>query len=534
MAFSVAIHMALFVIAGWLLNNDTVPSVINSPLIVSIDTYSTVGDTAQNNRVVPQAESEAVSPAENRAASRAADTPSEDLKPVEMVIAAESSSLDPHAETGVTHAENGAAVVPENFALEAGLAAPVEDTSDPASELVTTIESGEPVIIVGVSEPERQHLAQATLTQKQERMIHRKIKEWTEDLHKMPDEASGLTWKYKGQEYLAKFEWSPAADEMGIQRVIVEISTEEDGKRLSSEVHMKQLAFSSFAQFVNRWDSNVEIHNDELDGRFHSNTAINLTYDPKVKPLFHGRVTTTSRRVNITSNRGPRRHEQIFLGGLVTGVRSIRLPKHFLPFPGEGGIADDQVHFFGEDTRIKFRDDGSFVWQAIESESPRQLATLSGDTTYLIADRKVSMHVQGTVNGKVLVYSPERIVIEDDLLYAQNPEKVPDADDYLGLVSDKYVDIAPPDITGPGDLLIHAAIYAKRRFAVREFRINEGALLHLYGSLAVGSLSATEPRYSTRIRFDRRFEDLRPPGFPMTDRYEVDSWTNIWNVEPIE
>lgn len=161
------------------------------------------------------------------------------------------------------------------------------------------------------------------------------------------------------------------------------------------------------------------------------------------------------------------------------------------------------------------------------------MAVISGDTRYLIADRKVKLYVKGTVNGKVLVYSPERIVIEGDLVYEQNPEEVPNADDYLGLVSDKYVDIAPPDITGPGDLLINAAIYAKRRFAVRGYRFRENALLYLYGSLSVGSLSATEPRYYTKIRFDQRLEELRPPGFPITDRYEVESWDTVWNVEPI-
>jgi hypothetical protein len=108
-----------------------------------------------------------------------------------------------------------------------------------------------------------------------------------------------------------------------------------------------------------------------------------------------------------------------------------------------------------------------------------------------------------------------------------------DADDYLGLVSDKYVDIAPPDVTGPGDLVINAAIYAKRRFVVRRYRFRNEALLYIYGSLSVGSLSATEPRYYTRIRFDQRLEELRPPGFPMTNRFEVESWDTTWNVESI-
>jgi hypothetical protein len=132
----------------------------------------------------------------------------------------------------------------------------------------------------------------------------------------------------------------------------------------------------------------------------------------------------------------------------------------------------------------------------------------------------------------VLVYSPRRIVIDGNLVYAQNPEGEPGADDYLGLVSDRYVDVAPPDVTGAGDLLINGAIYAKRQFAIKEFRNRNDGELYIYGSLSVGSFSPTEPRYRTRIRFDRRFEKLRPPGFPLTDRFEVESWDTNWNIDP--
>jgi hypothetical protein len=41
-------------------------------------------------------------------------------------------------------------------------------------------------------------------------------------------------------------------------------------------------------------------------------------------------------------------------------------------------------------------------------------------------------------------------------------------------------------------------------------------------------MSATEPRYATRYAFDQRFEQVRPPGFPVTNRYEVESWDTQW------
>jgi hypothetical protein len=36
------------------------------------------------------------------------------------------------------------------------------------------------------------------------------------------------------------------------------------------------------------------------------------------------------------------------------------------------------------------------------------------------------------------------------------------------------------------------------------------------------------PKNSTKLDYDKRFEFLRPASFPMTRRYEVDSWNEDW------
>jgi len=534
MVLSVVIHLTVFMAVEWLLSDEAEPSASKSLLLVIIQPQEPQeGFSANEKHVAPAAYSEPAIPERNQVSARASDQKSKIVSETETVVAAEIRPNNLHTTTAVTSSEKQAAVDREQDADEIDVASVREDALVAPSDVVTTVAVAEPLVTERNSKTVRPASVKAALSPKQEKMLQRKITAWTENLDKVPEAAAGLTWKHKGQEYLAKFTQLPADDEMGMQRVIVEVSTERDGKQLSTRLRMKRLAFSNYAQFVNRWDPDVQIHNDELDGRFHSNSEINLTYDREVKPLFHGKVTTSARRINVTDSRGHIRRDQIFSGGLQTGVRSIRLPKHFLPFPGEAEVTDDQVHHFDRDTHITFYADGSYDWQEIGSESLRQKAAISKDVSYLIAARKVKLHVKGTVNGKVLVYSPERIVVAGDLLYEQDPEEVPDADDYLGLVSDKYVDIAPPDVTGPGDLVINAAIYAKRRFVVRGYRSRNDALLYIYGSLSVGSLSATEPRYYTRIRFDQRLEELRPPGFPMTDRFEIESWDTTWNVEPI-
>lgn len=532
MVCSIAVHLALFAIADGLLSKWASPSTTSTPLLVSILHPRISDDLADDQRAVPEAGNESANSGRVEHANRTSATSSDAAEATALPAVAAVSSPRPDLAAEVTRSADQAVVARPEPVVETSIV-PDQGVEDVArSVIVATTRIDEPVVTNPVSTSERPRQAQAALLPSQKEMLEAKVRKWTEDLHEMSDVAAGLIWEYKGQEYRAEFTDLPAADDMGIQRVTVEISTQEDGRRLTSAVQMKRLAFSNYAKFVNRWDPSVELHDDELDGRFHSNTRFNLNHDRKGQPLFRGMVTTASRSVSFTSGRTKR--DEIFAGGLQTGVKSIRLPKQHLLFADEEAFAGDQVHRFDEDTRITFRDDGSYAWQAIDSDSPQQVAALSEGTTYLVANGRVRLHVKGTVNGKVLVYSPERIVIEDDLVYAQHPEVVPDADDNLGLISDKSVHIAPARITGPGNLLINAAIYAKRRFAVRGHRSRENAMLYLYGSLSVGSISATEPRYYTRIQFDKRFEETRPPGFPMTDRYEVESWDAEWMVEAID
>ena len=370
-----------------------------------------------------------------------------------------------------------------------------------------------------------------SMSPKQQKMLNKKFKKWAENFYRMKQADRQITWEYGGQDYTAIFQRLPARDDMHIGQVIVQVNTEEKGNRLSTEMRMKRLAFSNFAQFVDRWDPGVQIHNDELEGRFHSNSMIYLESSRDVKPQFHGRVTTASRGITLASSDGRIKRENIFLGGLETGVKRIVLPKYFPDFLEETTIGHDQMHHFDEDTRITFYPDGTYGWAPVDSPAPEQIHTVSDKPSYIIGAQKAKLHVKGVISGRILVYSPEKIIIEDDLTYAHGSDTVSETDDYLGLVSAKNVEIAHPDITGPGNLLINASIYAKRRFVVRRYNVEENAMLFIYGSLTAGSLSATEPRYRTKIQFDKRLENIRPPNFPVTNRYEIEAWDGMWEIE---
>jgi hypothetical protein len=343
--------------------------------------------------------------------------------------------------------------------------------------------------------------------------------------------SESVVWNDAGREYTATFRPQPAEDSMGIDRLVVDVTTDENGSRFSTQLTMKRLAFSSFAQLIDRWDPQVQIHDDEVDGRFHSNTEINVLHNREARPVFHGRVTTAARSVR-TDAVGRFDRDRMFLGGLETGVGKISLPPRFALLDEDAPEQDgsERVQRFAHDTRITFYADGTYSARAVDAEiGESRLVTVPAEPHYLIAAEDSKLHVAGVVNGKVLVYSPEGIVIEGDLVYAHEPPA--EADDFLGLVSDKSIEIAAADITGPGDLSIHASMYAKRQLAVRGFHSRHTGTLFIFGSVSAGSVTATEPRFATKIEFDDRLEDQRAPSFPLTDRYELEDWSGEWRVD---
>jgi len=337
---------------------------------------------------------------------------------------------------------------------------------------------------------------------------------------------SHLTFDDRHRQFAAVLTRQPAVDDTAMERVAVQVTTEHRGETVQTSMQMKRLTFSHFTQLVDRWDDSVLLHDDEIAGRFHSNSQIHLTYDHKVAPRLLGKVTT-ARGILFNDQKGWRSRREIFSGGLETRSGRIRLPDIALPVSQESAAPDSDVHLIRGDTLIVFHPNGDYDCVELASRAEARRPLVRGRPTYIIGAAGTELRVRGVVNGNVTVYSPERIVVQDDLTYADGPGK--DAA-YLGLVSDGNVEIDRAEVTGAGDLVIHAAVYARKRFIVRNAGGGGRATLYIYGSLTAGSLARTEPRYATRIEFDPRFERVRPPGFPQTDRYEIETWDGRWRL----
>jgi hypothetical protein len=340
-----------------------------------------------------------------------------------------------------------------------------------------------------------------------------------------------VTWDQDGTQYDAEFVQERARNGVEPDRVVAEISAEDRGMRLRTRIMLKRLPFSHYTQVVDRWDPTVQMHDDEVVGRTHINSRFNVLYDSQAMPRIVGKVSTAARGVNLQSD-GRGRESAMFRQHLRTDAGRIELPSQAGSAEWARRDADARLHELGEDAWIEFFGDGSYAWSHRKSRVTEFRDGAAGRAVYFVAAPGAKVHVQGLVAGRFLVYSPQKIVVEGSLRYARDPRQHPDSGDYLGLVCDKDIEVASPGVTGPGDLHIQAAMFAKRRFVVTDLDHWRSATLHIYGSLTAGSLTATEPRYATRIEYDERFERQRPPGFPSTDRFSVEAWDGRWTELP--
>lgn len=338
-----------------------------------------------------------------------------------------------------------------------------------------------------------------------------------------------VTWEQDGRQYDAELVLEPARDGVEPDRVIAQISAEDQGRQFRTRLMLKRLPFTYYAKFIDRWDPMVELHDDAIIGRMHVNSRFQLLHDSQAMPTFLGKVTTAAGGFNLRSL-GRRRASDVFREGIETHVGRIPLSEQVHSLEQARRDRGARLHELSDDTGITFFPDGRYALHDRRSDARLLLERPAVKSVYFIAARGATVYVQGVVAGRYLVYSPQKIVVEGNLLYARDPREHRDSDDYLGLVCDRDIEVAPPRVTGPGDLHIQAALFAKRRIVVADFEHPRSATLRIFGSLAAGSLSASEPRYATKVVYDSRFERLRPPGFPSTDRFAAEDWDGAWTA----
>src|SRR5688572_4826047 len=192
----------------------------------------------------------------------------------------------------------------------------------------------------------------ASVTQRLERLAAEALK----------SSRAEVTWEQDGRQYSALLVRERANEGTALERVTAQVSAADHGRLLTTLINLKRLPFSQFTQMVDRWDPMVQLHDDEIVGRFHTNSQFNLMYDSRTAPKFLGKVTTAARTFN-TDSMGRKRESDIFKGGLETRAGRIPLPEALQPFEWAPRDDNARIHELATDTRIMFFVDGAYTFR---------------------------------------------------------------------------------------------------------------------------------------------------------------------------
>jgi len=340
---SVMLHLCILAAGHFGLTWNFVPSEHNQVLTLTLDNTPQEGvlnnldvantkDSVEKEQVQDYATTENNDDLLNGDALSFVDT-SQKLKEEEVINSLDPSELDePKQSNNLTKIETSA-IQQHKESIINEVAAQTSKEKNTASPLLTTPFKSDASVNLSQDSIGQMLPEEITVTESEQQILDQKIKLWSENMSTIANTNEPLIWQEQGQMFVAHFKRLPANGDMDLDEVMVEINTEKNGERLKTKLTMKKLAFSNFGQFVHRWNQSISLHNDEMNGRFHSNSEFNVLHTNEARTTFLDKVTTASYRVNLNGQRT--RSKDIFLGGLETGVKRINMPKPRLLFSDE-------------------------------------------------------------------------------------------------------------------------------------------------------------------------------------------------------
>jgi hypothetical protein len=286
------------------------------------------------------------------------------------------------------------------------------------------------------------------------------------------------------------------------------------------------------------WYTNTNIGQEFADGdSVYGPIHTNSTFRWKQNPVFMGKVTATKFAGN------PANDSDVFLGGYEAGV-SIPMPTDMSDVknlamtgngghPGSGGDAWNTSSMYNDVVWLEFQSNGDVIRYVGSTKATAVVDTVEVED--IAPDGALwsteDIHVEGSVNGKLTLYSEGDVIIEDDLVYADNPLSNPSSDDMIGLIAEDEVFI---DYSGPpkDEYLLQCSAYAiGGSFRIEKLDHNSSDFtFRVLGSLAMAVGKQAGEGAISSVSFDKIFyHDPRlagdaPPAFPGVDNLHLIAW----------
>ena len=288
------------------------------------------------------------------------------------------------------------------------------------------------------------------------------------------------------------------------------------------------IPISRYFWFTNEEGNIYWITGDSVWGPIHTNSVIK-TYG---SPVFYGKVTAQK---GISPNPSLPSNNAKFYGGWEVGPK-IEIPTdmtHLMQaaFVGNGPAPPNTKCIYDKETMFNFLADGR-VERTVGATSPDTVYVSDIAPTGVIFSAK-DVRVKGTLNGKLTIYSDDDIWIDDDIVYANDPEIDPNSDDILGLIAkDKVIvtDNAPNrnDVNIQACIMAASGSFTAQNYSTRPvsgvLKITGGIVQHRRGAIGTFGWSGIKSGFSKCYKFDNRCSTTSPPSYPYVRVLHLVSW----------
>jgi len=271
------------------------------------------------------------------------------------------------------------------------------------------------------------------------------------------------------------------------------------------------------------------ITGDTVWGPMHTNKTIKTSGNP----VFYGKVTA---KMGFSPDPTSTKNQADYFGGWETGIYN-EIPTDMTPLVnaaaiGNAGAPLNSKCIYDIETTFDFQADGSVI-RTVSGNPPDTVSLATIAPTGVIVS-SADVRVKGTFNGDMTIYSQGNIWIDDDIVYADNPQTNPHSDDLLGLVAKDYVYVTD-NAANNSDVNIQAAMMSiERSFKAENYNTRPiGGVINLTGSVCqyhrgpVGTFSfghGIMTGFLKRYRFDPRFSFASPKNFPYLKSLRLVSW----------
>jgi hypothetical protein len=321
--------------------------------------------------------------------------------------------------------------------------------------------------------------------------------------------------------------------DVGYNRVKVTSTSTFSGLSKVVACVLQPSSFSRYTYYSTTDQSGFWGGGDTIWGPFHCNNTLNVAYFNGGSPVFMQRATSLN---GIWNYNGA---HPVFKGGYDSGV-NVELPGDFDTLKHAAQTGGKWLEMHGnQPVFIQFNVDGTVTWRIDGNDDWSGGGWTTEPLTSFAPNGAVwcnekNLHIKGVLNGRVTVGGKDKVWIDGDITYKDDP-RTGYSDDLLGLCAENKLYISDVPENRNNNFILMGSIFSRTDGLWAEnynSRPVEGKMTTVGGQISkvggyTGVFSGTTIIHGFLpggTYYDDRLINDAPPFFPTTGNFEVVSW----------